>query len=69
MASKHYWEDPSVFKINKEDGHVLALPFDSEEQALSGEASPYKLSLNGQWKFYWQRGLEGEPEVLLRRKF
>lgn len=69
MASKHYWEDPSVFKINKEDGHVLALPFDSEEQALSGEASPYKLSLNGQWKFYWQRGLEGEPKYYYAENF
>ncbi|MCM1115778.1 MAG: DUF4981 domain-containing protein [Clostridium sp.] len=59
---KYRWEDPAIFNINKEDGHALALPFDSEEAALSGEASKYKQSLNGMWKFYWQRGLGNQPE-------
>ena len=60
--AKHRWEDPSIFKINKEDGHAIMFPFDSEEQALSGEESRYKQSLNGMWKFYWQRGLKNQPE-------
>ena len=60
--AKFRWEDPSIIKINKEDGHALMLPFDSEEQALSGEESKYKQSLNGMWKFYWQRGLKNQPE-------
>ena len=59
---KFRWEDPSVYNINKEDGHALALPFDTEELALSGEASVYKQSLNGMWKFYWQQGIENQPE-------
>ena len=59
---KFRWEDPSVYNINKEDGHALALPFDTEELALSGEASVYKQSLNGMWKFYWQQGTENQPE-------
>ncbi len=60
--AKFRWEDPAIFKINKEDGHALMLPFDSEEEALSGEESKYKQSLNGQWKFRWQRGLKNQPE-------
>ncbi len=60
--AKFRWEDPSVIKINKENGHTLMFPYDSEEQALSGEESKYKQSLNGMWKFYWQRGLKNQPE-------
>lgn len=60
--AKFRWEDPSVFNINKEDGHALMLPFDSEESALSGNESRYKQSLNGMWQFYWQRGLKNQPE-------
>lgn len=58
---KHIWEDPKIIKVNKEDGHVIAMPFDDTETALSGEESKYKLSLNGMWKFYWQRGLQNQP--------
>ncbi|MCC8073908.1 MAG: DUF4981 domain-containing protein [Clostridiales bacterium] len=60
--TKYRWEDPKIFKINKEDGHALMLPYDSLEDALSEEESVYKQSLNGMWKFYWQRGLENQPE-------
>ena len=59
---KQIWEDPKVIKVNKEDGHVIAMPYDDVDSALSGEESRYKLSLNGMWKFYWQRGLENQPQ-------
>lgn len=62
MAAKYIWEDPKQYKINKEDGHAIAMPFDTVESALSGDYSPYKMSLNGMWKFYWQRGLENQPQ-------
>lgn len=60
--SKFRWEDPSIIKINKEDGHAVMMPFDDEADALSGEESKYKQSLNGNWKFYWQRGIKNQPE-------
>ncbi len=66
---KFRWEDPTVFKLNKEDGHAIMMPFDSEEDALSGEESKYKQSLNGQWKFYWQRGLKNQPEQFELKSF
>lgn len=59
---KFRWEDPSIFKINKEDGHAIMMPYDSENEALSGNESKYKQLLNGKWKFYWQRGLKNQPE-------
>ena len=59
---KFRWEDPSIVKINKEDGHAIMMPYDSENEALSGNESKYKQSLNGKWKFYWQRGLKNQPE-------
>ena len=56
------WENPEVFKRNKEDGHVIAFAYDSEKDALAGGDSPYKQTLNGKWKFYWQMGLDGCPD-------
>ena len=66
---KQYWEDPSVFKINKEDGHAIAMPYDDVASALSGEESKYKQSLNGKWKFYWQRALRNQPNGFERMGF
>ncbi|MGN0459193.1 MAG: glycoside hydrolase family 2 TIM barrel-domain containing protein [Eubacterium sp.] len=60
MAYKFIWEDPKQFKVNKEDGHAIAMPFDTEQDALSGEASRYKQSLNGEWDFFWQRGVDNQ---------
>lgn len=59
---KFNWENPEIFKINKEDGHAIMMPFDSEKDALSAKESSYKQSLNGKWKFYWQRELKNQPE-------
>ena len=59
---KFNWENPEIFKINKEDGHAIMMPFDSEKDALSAKESSYKQSLNGKWKFYWQRGLKNQPD-------
>lgn len=59
---KFNWENPEIFKINKEDGHAIMMPFNSEKDALSAKESNYKQSLNGKWKFYWQRGLKNQPE-------
>lgn len=59
---KYRFEDPSVIQFNKEDGHAIAMPFDDLQSALSGKTSPYKQSLNGMWKFYWQMGVKNQME-------
>ncbi len=66
---KAVWEDPKIIKINKEDGHVIAMPYDDVQSAVSGRESKYKLSLNGQWKFYWQRGLRNQPQGFEKTDF
>lgn len=67
--TKYDWENPAVIKKKKEDGHVLAMPYDVPEQALNREESPYKLSLNGDWKFHWQMGLDQLPEQFYKTEF
>ena len=57
MKNTYIWEDPTQFKVNKEKGHTIAMPYDSIESALEGE-SEYKLSLNGEWKFFFQQGVK-----------
>ena len=54
---KYIWEDPLIVAENKEDGHVIALPYAKEGDLLRGEPSPFKLSLNGTWKFRWEKGV------------
>ena len=61
MKELKYWENPTVFKENKEDAHILAHPYDNFKQAVYGEEMPYKKTLNGQWKFYWQKGVDKLP--------
>lgn len=69
MVCKYIWEDPKNYKVNKEDGHAIAMPFDNAEEALSGGDSKYKQSLNGMWQFFWQRGLENQPEGFEKEDF
>lgn len=60
MAYKYIWEDPKKVYVNKENGHTIFMPYDTEEEALSGEISKYKQSLNGEWDFFWQRGVDNQ---------
>lgn len=66
---KYDWENPYVFKRNKEDGHVIAFTYDSEQDALTRTEPKRKLSLNGEWKFHWQRGIDNCPEDFYKPDF
>lgn len=55
-----YWQDETVFAINKEPGHATYIPYPSVSQMQSDEyyskpwiepTSDYYMSLNGTWKF------------------
>ena len=54
-------ENPEIIKENKEDGHVIALPYDNRKAAVARAENPNKLSLNGQWKFMWKKGVPELP--------
>ena len=45
------WEDPTVFSVGTEYPRATSLPYPSRAEALSGETSPYVMSLDGLWKF------------------
>lgn len=65
------WENPEVFAINKEDTRATALPYPSEQLALTDDysASPYFLSLDGTWKFYWVPKVAEVPEGFYRENY
>jgi beta-galactosidase/beta-glucuronidase len=52
------WENPTALHRNREPGHATLLPFADEKSAFADDraASPFYLSLNGDWKFgYFDR--------------
>jgi beta-galactosidase len=66
-----YIENPSLVEENQEPAHVPYVPFESVQQALEGvwEESPFHLSLNGTWKFYWTKSPLSSPEFFYREEF
>jgi beta-galactosidase len=58
------WENPEVFQRNQEPPHATLMPCENRDQALAGDrkSSPYHLSLNGTWQFFWAPNLEEAPE-------
>ena len=52
-----YWEDQTVFQINREEPRAHFFPFESEALALKNDKSlsNYFQSLNGEWKFHFAK--------------
>ncbi len=65
------WENPEMFGQNKEPARCTSLPYALPSQAIQGtrEASPYHLSLNGQWKFKWSARPADRPRRFHQIKF
>ena len=49
------WDDPKISHVNRENAHTVGIPFASEADVAANDIheSPYYLSLDGKWKFYW----------------
>ena len=54
---EYIWENPKIVAENKEDGHVIAMPYSKQDDASARKESEFKKSLNGTWKFLWQKGI------------
>ena len=54
-APAPYWEDPAVFAENREPPRASFTPFATVDAAIQDRPgdSPYRLSLNGEWRFRW----------------
>lgn len=57
------WENPAVFRINKEEPHAVKMPFPDAAGALGQPrlASPWCRVLNGEWKIAWSPDPTGIP--------
>ena len=60
VAATHDWENPAVNSRNRMPAATYAMPLADEKVALSDALefdTPWKMSLNGEWKFRWS----GDP--------
>src|SRR5688500_18997700 len=57
------WENEQVNGINKETTHATYIPYATIQQALNdvAAASPWFLSLDGNWKFNWVKQPSERP--------
>jgi len=58
------WENPRVFSRNETPAHATLTPSPDEATALRLDpaASPWRRSLNGEWRFHFLPGRDGAPE-------
>ncbi len=58
------WQDPLVVSRNKEPGHATLMVYPDVATALAGDraASPYRKTLNGQWKFAFAANPASAPD-------
>ena len=58
------WRDPNVNEVNRQPMHSTFKLFQSVEEAAGNycdEQSPYRLSLNGTWRFNWVENADQRP--------
>lgn len=55
MTNTPEWNDPAVFEWGTEPAHASLMPYETHAQAMHADRldSPYRLSLDGEWKFHW----------------
>lgn len=55
MTSTPEWNDPAVYEWGTEPAHASLMPYETHAQAVRADRldSPYRLSLDGEWKFHW----------------
>lgn len=65
------WEDPRVFQRNREPARCTAASHPDRAGALAarGQSTPYRVSLNGEWKFHWVSRPDERPQDFHRTDF
>jgi len=67
----HYIENPALVEENQEPPHVPLMPFDNEDDAISGDwqRSENYMSMDGNWKFAWYKKPELAPDNFFKNEF
>lgn len=65
------WDNPRVVAVNREKPRTTMMIYPNAALARQGEwaRSPWYLSLNGRWKFYWSPGPAQRPADFYRLDF
>ena len=68
---KKYWEDPSVFQVNRLPARAHFFPFESKPLARGNDRSKsnYFRSLNGTWKFHFSPNPRAKPKEFFQTDF
>ncbi|MGW8265226.1 MAG: glycoside hydrolase family 2 TIM barrel-domain containing protein [Longimicrobiales bacterium] len=71
LRAQERWSDPEVFDVGREPTRASFVPFATAEEALYGDrqASPFFLSLNGPWRFFWVPTPGEAPQDFQRTDF
>ncbi len=71
LAQTPDWENPAVFRINKEAPRATSMPFPDREAALSKKRleSPWCQMLNGPWKFHYVGTPDARPADFFKPDF
>ena len=71
INGQNYWEDPSVFEINKEEARASFITFESVKLALNEEVaqSEYIKCLNGIWKFNYVGKVSERPQDFYKSSY
>ncbi|HTX87605.1 MAG TPA: glycoside hydrolase family 2 TIM barrel-domain containing protein, partial [Bacteroidales bacterium] len=69
--SPNDWENQKLTGINNEPPHATFLPFSTPEDALKNDpaACPWRMSLNGTWKFRWSENPDARPADFYKDDF
>ena len=70
-APTPYWEDPAVFAENREPPRASFTPFATVDAAVENrpDDSPFRLSLNGDWRFHWVPRPDERPRDFFEEDF
>ncbi|BDD12153.1 beta-galactosidase (plasmid) [Fulvitalea axinellae] len=65
------WENPKVFRVNKEEPRATFYVYDNAEEAIKNDYknSPYYKSLNGTWKFNFVKNPDNRPADFFKTDF
>lgn len=66
------WEDPEIFQINREYPTASFYRYPGAQSALENDGwqnSPYYLSLNGTWNFYYADSVQARPATFYQNDF